>query len=351
MRPTTKDLAKHLGISRSTVDRVLNGRPGVKDATVKAVQQAIEEIGFQRNLSAANLSKQRIYRFAFLLPKTSGDFLLEIQTQIALLAKALLTENVEIRIQRILETDQHKSAAALAKFSTENTDGLAILAPDSPQMRDALRRTADRGVHVVRIVSGRATAETADFIGIDNLAAGKTAGRLLGGFCKATKGQIAVVTETVVSNDIAARRVGFDEVMQQKLLNLRVLPTLETRGDPNRTAEVLGAVFENYPGTVGVYIMGSEASHALKALDALKRFGSVTVIAHERTPLSLAYLDSGKLDALIVQDPGHLVRSAVRILRARSDARPVIAAQEQIRIEILLQENLVHQHAARDSGA
>ena len=30
MRPTTKDLAKEAGVSLATIDRVLNGRPGVK---------------------------------------------------------------------------------------------------------------------------------------------------------------------------------------------------------------------------------------------------------------------------------------------------------------------------------
>jgi len=46
------------------------------------------------------------------------------------------------------------------------------------------------------------------------------------------------------------------------------------------------------------------------------------------------------IDAVIAQDPGHAVRSAIRIMRARSDAREPLAAQEKIRIEILLKENL-----------
>ncbi|MEM7715649.1 MAG: LacI family DNA-binding transcriptional regulator, partial [Cyanobacteria bacterium P01_A01_bin.68] len=37
------------------VDRVLNGRPGVREATVEAVNAAIERLGYVRNQSAANL--------------------------------------------------------------------------------------------------------------------------------------------------------------------------------------------------------------------------------------------------------------------------------------------------------
>jgi LacI family transcriptional regulator len=51
-------------------------------------------------------------------------------------------------------------------------------------------------------------------------------------------------------------------------------------------------------------------------------------------------LRSDQVDALITQDPGHLVRSAIRILRARRDRREILASQEKIRIEVLIKENL-----------
>ena len=47
-RPTTKDLAKAAGVSRATVDRVLNSREGVAKRTVERVNHAIEKLGFRR---------------------------------------------------------------------------------------------------------------------------------------------------------------------------------------------------------------------------------------------------------------------------------------------------------------
>ncbi len=52
---TTAALAKHLGISRWTVSRVLNGHPGVKDETVRKVKQAIQELDFQPSALARGL--------------------------------------------------------------------------------------------------------------------------------------------------------------------------------------------------------------------------------------------------------------------------------------------------------
>ncbi|BCU78079.1 LacI family DNA-binding transcriptional regulator [Luteolibacter sp. LG18] len=52
---TTEALAKHLGISRWTVSRVLNGHEGVKPETVRRVRQAIEELDFQPSALARGL--------------------------------------------------------------------------------------------------------------------------------------------------------------------------------------------------------------------------------------------------------------------------------------------------------
>jgi len=52
---TTAALARHLGISRWTVSRVLNGHSGVKEETVQRIQQAIDELDFQPSALARSL--------------------------------------------------------------------------------------------------------------------------------------------------------------------------------------------------------------------------------------------------------------------------------------------------------
>ena len=52
---STAALAKHLGISRWTISRVLNGHSGVKEETVRKVKQAIEELHFQPSALARGL--------------------------------------------------------------------------------------------------------------------------------------------------------------------------------------------------------------------------------------------------------------------------------------------------------
>ena len=67
--PTTKDLAVAAGVSLATVDRVLNNRPNVSVRARTKVNEAIEKIGFVRNMAAVNLGRNRPYRFRFVFPE------------------------------------------------------------------------------------------------------------------------------------------------------------------------------------------------------------------------------------------------------------------------------------------
>lgn len=54
-RPTILDVAKHAGVSKSTVSLVLQGNTAVKETTRVAVRQAMADIGYVYNRSAATL--------------------------------------------------------------------------------------------------------------------------------------------------------------------------------------------------------------------------------------------------------------------------------------------------------
>lgn len=337
MRPTTKDLAKAAGVSLATVDRVLNGRAGVRKRTVEAVNEAIERLGFERNQIAATLARQRAYRFAFALPRSGGEFLEEIIDRIREFDRAGRAEMVEADVIRLDERDPHRSARTISRLSAEDVDGVAIMAPETPQIRDALHRMRERGIQTIPFVANQ---QEDGFVGIDNRAAGATAGRLMGRFLGAVRGTVVALTETTQSRDSLERRLGFDGVINRDFPNLRVLPTLETHGDPGRTQHVLRNALAAHDDVTGLYFMGAEARTPIEVARLLHATQNRVTIAHERTPSTEAALRNGDIDAVIHQDPGHLVRSAIRILRAKCENRSTLASQERIRIEILIAENL-----------
>ncbi|MEP2532626.1 LacI family DNA-binding transcriptional regulator [Shimia sp.] len=331
LRPTTKDLAKAAGVSRATVDRVLNGREGVKKRTVDRVNDAIQELGFVRNIQAANLARSQRYRFVFALPRSGDLFLKEIIRHINEARETFASDLVWCDVEHIDENDPHSIAAFLATLDPNETTGVAIMAPESPQVRDAIFRLQERGVAALPFITDQSTMEE-HWVGTNHHAAGATAANLIGRFCSAQEGSVLVISESMRSRDSLERRMGFDAEMNAHFPNLRALPSLETYGDEVRAENIIGSSVMNYPDLIGVYVLSSEARVPLTILNETGNTGHLIKVAHERTPFTETALKDETLDGVIVQDPGHLVRSAVRKLKAITDKRVAKGSQERIRV-------------------
>lgn len=340
MRPTAKDLAEAAGVSLATVDRVLNDRPNVSEKAARKVNEAIERLGFIRNPAAVNLARNRIYRFCFVLPQTGDQYLEALLAQVDAAKEALRADLTDIEVVQLPATDPHQIARYLAGLNPGEIDGVAIMAPESPQVRDAMARLLERNIKVIQFLSGQEHLPAADFVGINNFAAGATAGKIIGRFIAGSPGKVMVVADTMMAQDSIERRLGFDSVINGQFSTLVSLPSLETYGDERRAGQVIRRLLENHADVRAVYILSSEARIPLMAIEEILDPRDLTVVVHERTRFSEEALRDDRVDVIIAQDPGHAVRSAIRIMRARLEQREPIASQEKIRIEVLLKENL-----------
>jgi len=345
-RPTTKDLAKVAGVSLATIDRVLNARPGVRQATVERVNKAIEEIHFVRDFSAANLARSKEYELVFLLPDHDDEFIGLIQDAITEANQSLVHERINVTIAQAPANDPHRLAAEIDKLSALGVDGVAIMAPETPQVRDAISRLNARGIAVVAFVSNQPNAENTSFVGINNEGAGRTVGQLMARFTGEKRGMVLVLTETIQSRDSQERRLGFDTIMAKYAPRLKVCPSLEDYGDQVRTAQIFKTALQSDPPVVGIYLMNHDIHEAMQAIEAFGSSQNIVVIGHELTPQTRSRLIDGALDAVITQDVGHLVHSSIRVLKAKINKTNTVASQERIRIEITLRENMPEEKQA-----
>ena len=321
------------------MDRVLNGRSGVRRATIDRVTAAIERIGYVRDTSAANLARQRQYAFAVVLPEGPSLFVESIRAALREAYSSQLADRVVLRVVSVPPQDPHGVVRTLKALDLGALDGIALMVPETPQVRDAVARIRQAGLAVVTFASDLPSAPRDFFVGIDNVKAGRTAALLMGKFLR-RDGEILVVTNSIRARDSLERRLGFDAVMQRDFPHLTVLPTLESFDDPERMEEtVLGQLIRR-PRLVGIYSMGSGNQFVRSALRRSARGAELSVVVHELTPPTRAGLLAGEIDAVISQNVGHLVRGTLRVLRSLSDGVPIFEAQERIRIDILLRENL-----------
>jgi len=339
-RPTVHDIARVSGVSLATVDRVLNARPGVRAVTIARVQDAITEIGYVRDAAAANLARQRSFTFVFVLPDVASGFLRAMRAEITDGMPHQNLDRVVIRLVDVPPHDPQAMVATLDALAAEGVDGVAVMAPETPQTRDALRRLRAAGTRVVTLASDLPASDRDHFVGVNNVAAGRTAGVLMGRFLGPQPGRVIVLAGSMLARDHAERRLGFDRVIQTDFPQLHVLPSLEGRDNADIIAAILPAALSAHPGVRGIYAIGAGNRGLIRTLHAMGLARDLVVVAHELSPPARLALEDGTFDAVITQDVGHMVRSAIRVLRAYAEDRAIIVAQERIRIDIFLRENL-----------
>ncbi len=336
---TVHQLAREAGVSIATVDRVLNGRAGVRPATIERVEAAVHRLDFHRDLGAANLAKKRTYPIRFILPDGPGTFMRGLEAEVRTLAAHPGANRVRADVKLVPAFDGTKLAAALAEVDPAETIGVVVVATDAPLVRVAINDLTDRGVHVVTLVSDVPTARRIHYSGIDNTAAGRTAGTLMSRFVH-RPGKIAIVAGSMLLRDHVERRMGFEQVIRGSSSDLQVLPPIEGRDEAASVDAGLTRLLSEHPDIVGLYSLGGGTRGVVAALERAGLAGNVVAIAHELTPVSRRALLSGTLDALISQDAGHEVRSAIRVIQAQVDGQPLLPGQDRIRIDVFFRDNL-----------
>jgi LacI family transcriptional regulator len=340
MRPTVHDIAAAAGVSLATVDRVLNQRSGVREVTRKRVEEAIQEIGYIRDVAAANLAKGRVYPLVFILPTSDNSFMHGLHGEVLQAMSRSGAERTDIHIREVPAFDPRALVAALDRLMDEKPAGVALVAADAPEVGQAVDRLVAAGIPVVTLVSDLTGSSRCHYAGVDNIAAGRTAARLLGRFLGGKAGDISVLAGSMMVRDHRERLEGFAQVMAEEFPSLNLLPVLEGRDDPELANAVVSDALAGNDRIIGIYSLGAGNRGLIKALKSRHQERLLTVVAHELTESTRSALVHGTIDAVLNQDAGHEVRSAIRVLKAKADGLGFIAAQERIRLDIFLKDNL-----------
>ncbi len=337
-RITAQDVAEAAGVSLATVDRVLNNRKGVRQSTVDRVNAAMEQLNFVRDQTAANLARGRSYLFHFIVSAGETAFFSDIRSEIEAAKAHAAKERVNINMIAVPPLDPQAIVDAIEGLEGNYGDGIALVAVESRIVRDAIDNLRLQGVRVVTIISDIPSSRRDRYVGIDNVAAGRVAASLLNRFIHAPSGDVAVVAGSGTLRDHVERRMGFEQVMRAECPHLNVLPWIEGEELAGVVEQKLSRQLAENPDIVGLYSLGGGTQGVIDAIDGAPQ--DLSVVTTEMSEHTRAALVSGVVDAVLVQDPTHEVRSAIRVLKALADNAPINEKQERIRIEIFVRDNL-----------
>ena len=163
-----KDVAKQAGVAISTVSKVLNGYPGVSEATKRKVEAAAKELEFVPNSIAAALSSKQAGRIAPLMNlNTQTKAIDEIDMQYMAGAIQKAQEKKLDLITVFFSMLKGKTVAEVIRyFKAQSIEGIIVYGI-SPNDR-VIWEVVEKGAFKVVLVDASYRAGTVSCIGIDH---------------------------------------------------------------------------------------------------------------------------------------------------------------------------------------
>jgi len=301
------------GLSRATVDRVLNKRPGVHPRTQAHVLRTLahlESDGFAGGGAALVSDLRKTYRF-----------------QAVVQAGETFTRSVLERVRKLSEADGGGATMqALASRSDEETielirsagresDGLALVSKNIEPVKSALKELQGEGKPVVALVSDLDPTIRKAYVGIDNRAAGQLAAFILGRCLeRAAEAKVAVVVGYFSYLCQEDREIGFRSLLRQRFPKIEIVEVI--KGDDSREATYEAALrlFKQRRDIAGVYNVAGGNHGLARAIQEAQLEQRPLYITHEVNDVTEPLLRTGIIDFLISQNVEGLVRTSKQVL-------------------------------------
>jgi len=319
--PGIRDIARLSGVSEATVDRVLHARPNVRAATADRVLKAAADCGYLAEEQLARLTRPNRQRLTVLLPSSANPFLRGFNDALRQWAQ-IRDRGVRIHSYLLDSMNPEVLARALRRLGRK-TDAIAFFGVDHPDVRDEVNALVDQGKLVLTLISDITGGRHRGCIGIDNLAAGRTAAFLLASTAPAGGGKLAVIAATRQFRAHVERELGFQEMIQRDFPALRFAGTIEGQDDPLINMRMTLDLLETYPDLCGIYNVGGASDGIGMALRRTGRAQQVRLIGHGLGEDTRRLLAEGTMLAVLTHRTHTLLELMLDQLHSASAPAPL----------------------------
>lgn len=333
-KTTVAKIAKRAGVSKATVDRVLNNRGGVQAHTRQHVLSVAQQLN--GNAPTPPNSVVENIELDFIIPDFRNQFLAGQSRHIDSYARSL--EGVSATIHHLSSANEEAVLQAISGLG-DACQGIGIVGVDTPRTRQALRSWTGRDIPVVTLASDIRQIGHHSYIGMDNYAAGRLAGHLVGKLIPAPRAKTAIILGLRAYFGHEEREMGFRSVLRDQFPHIQIVAEYEVAEDNICARDTLLDLLKVHPDLNGIYCIGSGQAGIVEALTITGNAQRTLVVGHGLTDETRRYLIDGSIDAIINENAEEEARSAVDYLvaAARGQALPAVPS---ISIQAIFRENI-----------
>lgn len=339
-RITMTDVAKTAGVSIATVDRVLNRRAPVRQATAERILRAAQELQYYASplLKSHVQALQVPVRCAILLQRRTTPFYQALATALRQSARC----RPEIGADLVIEfVDAVNSAALAARIRDigRQVDALAVVALDHPHISQAIEETTRRGVRTVALVSDLSSEDKYDYVGINNRSAGRTAAWFLTRLARKKTGAVGVIIGSHRYLCQESRESGLRSFFREQAPRVHVSEAIVCLDDPEIAYDAAREFLETHSDCIGIYNAGGGEQGTLRALEEVGRRRHIPCVVHELANAREALI-SGVADIVIDEGTELLAERCLNSLLASRDKSATRTRSETVPFAIYTSENV-----------
>ncbi len=342
MKITSTEVAKRLGISRSTVSRALSGYPYVDDELRKRVLATAAEMGYRPNHAAQSLAKGESLLIGFVV-YTKPELYWERVLRGVKIAGDML-HDYGVVIETVITDISKKQAQGEAMRDLVKRGAQAIvLSPSAPnEVAGTIDEMMQKGIPIVLLNTDVPQSSRLCCVGSDYVQAGKLAGELLCRFLMG-RGRIASIVFDDSGTMTPQKLTGFREEIGH-FPDVEMLgPYMFSRTGEDvydRTCELLRTARPD-----GIFMTYGQVEDVARAIEDMGLAGQVQLVGYDATEDSLMLLRRRVISALISQEPEQQAILSIRLLHDYI-ARGIRSKSSVIhaRLDVITSRNSIYYH-------
>lgn len=298
-RVTIEMVAKEAGVSRGTVDRVINQRPHVKEDQYARVMEAIQKLGYEpkRQQAAAlgiRIGQRKVCRLGVVLPSRNPWYMDEIRRGIRDGQAQLADYSVEVITEQCSASPYPEEVVGIMDSLVEKgVSGIVMCAMECEPVAARINDLSARGIPVVTFDTDIQSKRLL-FLGKDIVRSGRVAGNLMAKYL-VPGGRILIGMGNREIRNSLDNAEAFMDAMKSAGFPKESFEIIETYNDYMLTYRKVREALEKTGNISGIYMAHHSLTgcmDAVRAADCQKR---PLVIYGDMNERVIRYLKTGEL--------------------------------------------------------